>query len=111
MHLKLLVGSAVISLGLIAGCAAPGQSKAPSGEQKAAYEQAVKDAKAAIKQAGSMGHEWRDSGKTLKKAAKAADAGDYDKAIKLANKAKREGELGHKQAMAEKNAGPPAVLK
>jgi len=111
MNFKLLIASAIFSVSFIAGCAVPGQSKAPNGEQKAAYEQAVKDAKAAIKQAASVGHEWRDSGKILKNAAKAADAGDYAKAIKLANEAKREGELGHKQAMAEKNAGPPPVLQ
>lgn len=111
MNLKLLIASVIFSAGFIAGCAVPGQSKAPDGAQKAAYEQAVKDAKSAIKQAASMGHEWRDSGKFLKDAAKAADAGDYDKAIKLANKAKREGELGYKQALAEKNSHPPAVLQ
>ena len=31
---------------------------------------------------------------------------DYKKAIKLANKAKAEGEMGYKQAMAEKDAKP-----
>jgi len=51
--------------------------------------------------------EWRDAKKKMvKKAKAAAGKGDYKKAIKLANKAKFEGEMGYKQAMDEKNAGP-----
>lgn len=34
-------------------------------------------------------YEWRDTGKLIKKAKKAKKKGDYDKAVKLANTAKR----------------------
>jgi len=75
-------------------------------EQPVDYPTMVKEAKAAIQKAKSVGGEWRDSKKFLKKAAKAAKAGKMEKALKLAKKAKFEGEMGYKQAESEKNAGP-----
>ncbi len=73
------------------------------------YNQAVSDAKAAIKKAKAANFEWRDSGKLLKKAAKAAKAGSYEKALKLANKAKRQGELAVAQSIAQKNVSGPSL--
>ena len=75
------------------------------------YEQATQDADAAIKKAASVGGEWRDSRKIMKKAAEAAKAGEFDKASKLANKAKQQGELGYAQAMAEKTADGSYLFK
>ena len=43
---------------------------------------------------------------TVLTAKAAASKKDYAKAVKLANKAKAEGEMGYAQSMAEKNAGP-----
>ena len=70
------------------------------------YNKASASAKAAISNAKAANFEWRDSGKMLKAAAKAAKAGDYNKAVKLANKAKRQGDLAVAQAKAQAGAGP-----
>lgn len=75
------------------------------------YEKARADAGAAVKKAKSVNGEWRDVGKILKKADKAADKGDYAQATKLANKAKAQGELGYAQAMAQKNADGSFLFK
>ena len=85
------------------------------------YKAALADTTAVVNKAKKAGAEWRDirwpSAKKKKnekkhaktlfgKASKAAKAGDYEKAIKLLNKAKQHAEIGIKQAEAEKNAGP-----
>ncbi|MDH5256898.1 MAG: SoxXA-binding protein [Gammaproteobacteria bacterium] len=94
---------AVIATALMLfGCA----TTEPKMEQTADYPTLVKQAEASIKKAKSVGSEWRDSEKFLKNAEKAAKAGDMDKAMKLAKKAKAEGELGYKQGESQKNAGP-----
>jgi hypothetical protein len=74
------------------------------------YEKAVTEAKAALKAAGSVGGEWRDSGKMLKQAAEAAAKGDFDKATKLAEMAKFQGMQGQAQAKAEQGVGNPGYL-
>jgi len=51
---------------------------------------ALKSAMAANEKAKKMYVEWRDTGKILKKAREAKGKGDFDKAVKLANKAERE---------------------
>ena len=74
------------------------------------YKNAHQKAKAALDIAASVSSEWRDSRKFLKKAKKLADAGQFDKAIALANKAKKQGEYGYIQGVAEQNAGHPSYL-
>jgi nucleoid-associated protein YgaU len=59
-------------------------------------------AEAARKKAASVGGEWRDTGKIIKKAEAALKAGDGAKCVKLANQARRQGEMGYAQAMAER---------
>lgn len=59
---------------------------------------AIAAAKEAQKKAASIGGEWRDIGKFLKKAEEAAKGGDTKKALKLAKKAKFQAEAGYKQA-------------
>ncbi len=70
-------------------------------------EQAAKDAiaaaKAANKEAKAVGNEWRDTGKLIKKAEAALADSDFDKAISLANKARRQAENAIKQVEAEKS--------
>lgn len=51
-------------------------------------------------------YEWRNTRKFIKKAKKALKAGDFDKAVKLANKAKNESTMALKQAKQQMNAGP-----
>lgn len=84
-------------------------------------EQAAKDAIAAAKKANAdakaVGYEWRDTAKLIKKAEAALEDGDYDNAIKLANKAKGQAENAIAQERAERGrladmfggAAPPPV--
>jgi len=67
---------------------------------------AIKAAKAAQKEAKSLGFEWRDMGKTIKKAEKAAADGKDKKAIKLANKIAGQIEAIRVQAKLAETAGP-----
>ena len=73
---------------------------------KSDYDKAAADAKAAIAAAAAADYEWRDSGKMLKEADKIASGGDYAKAIILAKKAKRQGDLAVAQSKAQAGAGP-----
>ncbi len=56
--------------------------------------------------AAKAGFEWRDTRKLIKKAQEALKKGDYDTAVKLANKAKRQSSNALNQAQLAKNAGP-----
>ncbi len=67
---------------------------------------AIKAAKAAKKKSAAADAEWRDMGKYIKKAEKLAKSGKNAEALKLANKAIKQGELGLAQAAAQANAGP-----
>lgn len=100
-HAKTL--TAAIFAGLLAtGCA--GNSAYVATQED--YSKSVVEAKAAIKKAKAAQYEWRDSGKILKEAEKAAKAGDFNKAVSLANKAKRQGDYALAQSEQQKNAGP-----
>jgi len=80
---------------------------AKSGGSSADVETAIKDAEAAIKKAASVDGKWRDTqSKILKQAKAAAAKGDTADAMKLAKKAKFQGDMGYQQAMDEKNAKP-----
>ena len=67
---------------------------------------AISVAKAENKKAAKLGFEWRDAGNMLKKATKLAKEGKTEAAIKLANKAKKQGVLAQEQAIFAKGAGP-----
>ncbi|WP_456405347.1 hypothetical protein [Thiolapillus sp.] len=107
--MKKLIAAFGLAL-LIAGCTASTPEK-PSNLQ-AQYETALKNAQAAVDKAASVGGEWRDirwkksKKKYLPSAIKAAEAGDYEKALKLLEIVQFQAEAGYKQAMAQKNAGP-----
>lgn len=90
---------------LLSGFMTLGSGCATAGGQ-ADYDAALSAAKASQKKAASVGGEWRDTGKILKKAAAAAAEGDYATATKLANKAKAQGDIGYQQALEQANAGP-----
>lgn len=77
---------------------------------QADYDKAVADATTAVKAAAAAGNEWRDTGKILKKAAKAAKGGNFDKAVKLARKAEFQGKMAEQQAIEQANAGNPTYL-
>ncbi len=80
------------------GCTSTTDSGTSAEDQARAAIAAAKDAN---KQAKAVGNEWRDTGKTIKKAEEALAAGDYDKATSLANKAKRQAENAVAQKQAE----------
>lgn len=107
---KLLIPALLASsLILLGGCASTQtsepQAAKPSAEMTA-FQQSYDSAAAALKTANSVGGEWRDTGKFMKQAKAAAEAGDFAKAQKLVAKAKFQAEMGYQQAMAEQNAGP-----
>jgi len=68
---------------------------------EAAYADARAAAEAARQKAADAGHEWLAVGPLLQQAAEAADAGDWDAAIRLADEARLLAELGLKQAEVE----------
>jgi hypothetical protein len=104
------VFAAMLAVMLVSGCAAPEKKKAEPSKEQVAAEQAIASAKAAIKKAGAVRGEWRDSGKMVKKAEAAVKKGDYAGAMKLAKKAEKQGMMGQQQAEAEKNAGIPQYV-
>lgn len=102
----LIFGSLVLALTL-GGCATNGGDSAAANGDAAAAKSAIAAAEASLKKARGIEGEWRDAKKKMvKKAKAAASKGDYKTAIKLAKKAKFQGEMGYKQAMDQKNAGP-----
>jgi shikimate kinase len=64
----------------------------------------------ARKQADSVGGEWRDTAKMIKKAEALLAKGDFVAAAKLANKAAKQGHLGYEQAMSQKTLKMPSYL-
>ena len=67
---------------------------------------AIKAAKASQKEAKSLGFEWRDMGKMIKKAEALAKDGKEKKAIKIANTVAGQIGMIRKQAALAKTAGP-----
>jgi hypothetical protein len=62
---------------------------------------AIAAAKDAQKQAKSVGGEWRDTGKMIKKAEKLLKEGKSEEAAKMAEMAEAQGMLGYMQATAQ----------
>jgi len=105
-----LIGSLFTGLLLVTPFAAVNAAHHEGGEHDG-LKKAVAEATAAKKKAASIGGEWRDIGKFIKKAKKAAKKGKMKKAMKLLKKAKWQAEEGYKQAMAQKTVGLPPYLK
>jgi len=91
-----LFSVALLSLGLITGCASTDEA---SDSMSAA--EAISAAKAANAEAKASNYEWRDTGKIIGKAEKALEAGDEEGAIKLANQAMAQANTATAQADAE----------
>ena len=89
----------VLVFAVAVGCSSTTDS---SGSTEQAAKDAIAAAKKANKDAKAVGYEWRDTAKIIKKAEKALADEDYDKAIKLANKAKRQAENAIAQERAER---------
>ena len=58
------------------------------------------------KRAKKKNYEWRDTGKLIKKAKAALKKGDFDSAVKLANKAKKQSTNALAQYNDQKNVKP-----
>jgi nucleoid-associated protein YgaU len=91
-----LFSVALLSLGLITGCASTGET-----DDAALAEQAIAEAKTANAEAKALNYEWRDTGALIEQAEEKYDAADYQAAIDLANKAKAQAEEAIRQANAE----------
>ena len=78
---------------------------------EATFKAAYVAAAAARKVVAQAGYEWRDTKKMLRQARKLAKKGEYAKAIELANRARRQGELGLIQAEEQESAWRAAVVK
>lgn len=78
---------------------------------KAAADAACSAAKAANSAAGKAGAEWRDTGKTIKKAEEALGKGDFDSAISLCKEMERQAMVGKKAIEAQKGIGTPNYMK
>ena len=87
---------ALLSLGLITGCASTDESA----DSMSAAE-AIAEAKAANAEAKAANFEWRDTAKLIKKAEAALADGDEEGAIKLANKATAQARTAIAQGEAE----------
>jgi len=103
----------VATLFILSGCSLFSSGSGDGGEQGAGgsaspeVAAAIKDAEDAIKKSASVDGEWRDaSGKILKAAKAAAAKGDNETALKMAKKAKFQGEMGYQQAKEQEKAGP-----
>ena len=92
---------------LISGCA--GEAVKPATAESA--NSAIAAAEAARKKAGSVDGEWRDTAKMIKKANKAAKSKNYAAAVKIANAAREQGEMGYQQAVSQKDLQMPSYLK
>ncbi|MCW8933029.1 MAG: rhodanese-like domain-containing protein [Gammaproteobacteria bacterium] len=80
---------------------------------KKAAQSAIDKAETSRQHAASVDGEWRDTGKLIKKAKAALKEGQFDKAIKLAGKAERQGSYGYEQSVsqrAQKDLTSPSYL-
>ena len=99
------VAAAVLAAG--AWGFAPHAGAADEAAFVAAYNAAAKARKAVRK----AGFEWRDLRTLLRESKKLGKKGEYEKAIELADRAKRQAELGLIQAGEQESAWEAAVLK
>jgi len=98
--MKKLVPFMIATAMLVAACGAP--QKHTKNDAAAA----IMAAEAENKKAKKVKFEWRDTGKIIKKAKAAAKDGEFDEAVKQANKAKKQAQMAMQQYKASKRAGP-----
>lgn len=67
---------------------------------------AISAAKSELNKAKNLNYAWRDTGKMIKAAEKAAKEGEYEKAVDLANEAEKQGELAQQQSREQQDAEP-----
>ncbi len=101
------LGLGVLVLAMGVGCAtapeeAPPAESTQMADMKAQAAQAISDARTAVNKARSVDGLWPSTEDVLNQAVAAYDAGDYERAIELANRAKSEAEQGYNQALLER---------
>jgi len=96
-----------------AATAAPSQAatQGPAAGSGADANKAIAAAELARKRAASAGGEWRNTGSIIKEAKAAAASGRYADAVRLADQARRQGDLGFEQAMNQQKADFPPYMK
>ena len=97
--------------GLVLAAGVWGSAPPAAANDEATFVDAYNAAVAARKAAAKAGYEWRDTRKLLREARKLAEQGKLEQAIALANRAKRQGELGLAQAEEQEAAWRAAVVK
>ncbi len=88
-----LFSVALLSLGLITGCASTDEA-----DDSPSAAEAIAEAKVVNAEAKSLGYEWRDTGKIIKQAEAKLAAGDEAGALALANKAIKQANTAIAQA-------------
>lgn len=91
----------------LAGVATPAHAQALD----AAFKGALADAEATNKRAGELRNQWTVTSAALVAARKAGDAGEFDKATKLALDAKALAEASIAQSLREKDAWRDSELR
>lgn len=100
---KLLFASV---LWVFVACTATEEKADTSQSSGAGFESVMAEAKSEYDKADKAGFAWRDTEDLIKKAEQANKDGDADKAMKLAQQAKRQALNALEQAARESNAGP-----
>ena len=88
-----------------------GWAPSATANDEATFVDVYRAAVAARKAAAKAGYEWRDTKKLLREARKLAEKGEFEEAIELASRAKRQGELGLMQAEEQEAVWRAAVVK
>lgn len=102
---KTVISAMLLGMALVSPVMASATLDAP------AVDAAISAADDARKKAASVSGEWRDTAKMIGEAKKLLEAGYLAKAMDLAHAAKRQGEAGYKQMMAQQELKMPAFLK
>ncbi len=76
---------------------------AMAAENSTSAKSAIDKAETSRQHAASVDGEWRDTGKMIKKAKAALKEGKFDKAVKLAYAAERQGSYGYEQAVSQQS--------
>lgn len=112
MQVKTLLKVIGAALLISASLSSQAEQAAPATNPKVAKaESMIASADKARKQAASVDGEWRDTGKIIKQAEAALQAGDTLKAMQLAAKAHQQAVLGYQQAMDQKDLQMPSYLR
>ena len=104
--MKKVIPFAIAAAFALGACGTGGGGAGSSSATQIDASGAITAAEHEQKRAKGKGYEWRDTGKIIKKAKAAMKDGNFDEAVKLENKAKRQSANALAQYEQQKNAGP-----